>query len=247
MNVSPAAATTHADSDRPNPDPDAHRRPDSARSNGWSPPSRARFALIIPLQLFLAAGWARAGVEKIIDPRWWSGDDLRDYLVEQRPLMLPWFRTFADVFVEPVAFGIAWFVLFAQLAIAACLATNRHVKPAVWCAIVLNVAFTMAGSVNPSAFYLVMQLALLVALSRTVSTTIALRRAALWTVPAVLLLPFAMTLHPAHVIDDPALVLSFSAMIAAVTTVAISAEAPQLLAVARQRVDDAIGRFGIAS
>ena len=67
--------------------------------------------------------------------------------------------------------------------------------------------FTMAGRVNPSAFYLVMQVTLLFALSRPVGARIALRRAAVWLVPAAMFAPFARTIEPAHVIDDPALML----------------------------------------
>lgn len=198
--------------------------------------TRIASALTVPLQLFLAAGWARAGVEKVIDAQWWSGAYLRDFLAEQRPVMLPWFRPFADAVVDPLAPVFAWLVVAVQLAIAACLFSNRYLKSAVWCAIVLNVAFTMAGRVNPSAFYLVMQLALLFALSRPVPATIATRRAVLWLVPAVIVLPFARTLHPAHVIDDPALMLSFVAVLAAVTTVASSVETSQLTCLARERL-----------
>ena len=189
------------------------------RWRGTSP-----WAVLLPVQLFLAAGWARAGVEKLIDPQWWNGQLLLDYLARQRPHMLPFFVWFTDLAVIPLAAVVAGGVMTAQLAVAGCLAANRFVRPALWCGIVLNVAFTLAGSVNPSAFYLIMQLVLLFALSRATSMVIALRRAVGWLSAAAFFVPFARTVHPAEVIDDPAAMLAFVAALAAVTGLAVSAD-----------------------
>ncbi len=191
-----------------------------------APPARrhlpvGRTAILVPLYLFLIAGWLRAGVEKVIDPSWWTGEYLVGFLDEQQPHMLPFFAPFADHVLEPLAPVVAWIVVWMQLAIPICLITNRYARPALWAGIVLNLCFTMAGRVNPSAFYLVMEVTLLFALSRPIGPKIALRRAALWLVPAALFAPFARTVHPADVIDDPALMLSFLSLVAAVTTVAI--------------------------
>ena len=188
-----------------------------------------KLMVLAPLYLFLMAGWLRAGVEKVIDPTWWTGEFLVAFVEEQRAEMLPFFVPFADHVVEPLAPVVAWLVVWTQLAIAVCLATNRHVKPALWAGIVLNLSFTMAGRVNPSAFYLVMQVTLLFALSRPVLSHIAVRRAAMWLIPAVVFAPFARTLDPHHVIDDPALMISFVSLLAAVTTVAIAVHPAELL------------------
>ncbi len=51
----------------------------------------------------------------------------------------------------------------------------------------------------------------------------------LWLIPAALVAPFARTLHPAEVIDDPALMLSFVSILAAVTTVAILNRTSELI------------------
>ena len=235
--------TTDVHHRRP-PDP-SHPSSSASRSDGpiqTRRPSRTTSALLVPLQLFLAAGWARAGVEKAIDPTWWSGAHLQQFLDEQRPFMLPWFRLFADVVVHPLAPMVAWFVVAMQVAIVGCLVSNRHVKSALWAGIVLNLTFTMAGRVNPSAFYLVMQLALLFALSRPVSTRIAVRRSFLWLLPAVSVLPFARTLHPARVIDDPALMLSFVATLAAISTISVSCDADRVHDLARERLSRASSR-----
>jgi len=179
-------------------------------------------ALMLPLRLFLAAGWLRAGVEKVIDPNWWDGGALRGFLIEQESEMLPFFRAFSYAFVDPLALPVAWLVVEAQLAIGLCLLLGKFPRRAVWAGVVLNLCFTMAGRVNPSAFYLVVELALLVGLSRPVNLTIAWRRAVLWLVPAALVLPFARTLAPAEVIADPALMIAFVCGLAAISSVAWS-------------------------
>ena len=153
-------------------------RESSARTDG-----RAVAALLLPLRLFLAAGWLRAGVEKVIDPNWWTGDVLDRFLAEQRPHMLPFFRSFSDALIDPLAAPVAWLVVEVQIAIGLCLLLGRFPRRALWAGVALNVLFTMAGRVNPSAFYLVMELALLIGLSRPTNLTIAWRRATLWLVP----------------------------------------------------------------
>lgn len=205
--------------------PRTHARPDD-RDQLFEPPSppvpkRSVAALLLPLRLFLAAGWLRAGVEKVIEPDWWTGDLLADFLNEQRTEMLPFFRSFADAFVSPFTGPVAWLVVEAQIAIGVCLLLGRYTKQALWVGVVLNLTFVMSGRVNPSAFYLVMEMVLLFALSRPVPVKTAVQRAALWSIPAVAALPFAGTIAPAEVIDDPALMLSFVSGLAAITTLAL--------------------------
>ena len=195
-------------------------------------------ALLLPLQLFLAAGWLRAGIEKVIDPDWWTGESLLGFLDEQTADRLPYFGPFADGIIEPWAGGVAWLALVMQLAVGGCLLANRHVRPALWAGVLLNVTFVMAGRVNPSAFYLVMEAALLLALSRPVPVRIAQRRAVLWLAVAALSLPFVRTLHPAEAIDDPALMLAFVPVLVAVTTVAMATSSTSLAElVAHHRTD----------
>ena len=185
-------------------------------------PKRSVAALLLPLRLFLAAGWLRAGVEKVIEPDWWTGDLLADFLSEQRTEMLPFFRSFSDAFVAPFTGPVAWLVVEVQIAIGVCLLLGRYTKQALWAGVVLNLTFVMSGRVNPSAFYLVMEMVLLFALSRPVPDRTAIRRALLWSIPAVAVLPFARTIVPAEVIDDPALMLSFVSGLAAITTLALA-------------------------
>ena len=189
-------------------------------------PKRSVAAMLLPLRLFLAAGWLRAGVEKVIEPDWWTGDLLTEFLNEQRTEMLPFFGSFADAFVSPFTGPVAWLVVEAQIAIGVCLLLGRYTKQVLWAGVVLNLAFVMSGRVNPSAFYLVMEIVLLFALSRPVPVKTAIQRAALWSIPADAILPFAPTIAPAEVSDDPALMLSFVSGLAAITTLAFAVDRP---------------------
>jgi len=195
----------------------------SSTVDGPAGGARAVTALLLPLRLFLAAGWLRSGAEKVIDPNWWNGEVLDRFLLEQDVLMLPFFGWFSDLLIEPLIVPVAWLVGAMQLTIGLGLLFGRFPRRALWAGVLLNLCFTMAGRVNPSAFYLVMELALLVGVSRPVSMTIAWRRAMLWLVPAVLVLPFARTIEPAAVIDDPALMIAFVSGLAAVSSVVWSA------------------------
>ena len=56
--------------------------------------------------------------------------------------------------------------MLGQVAIALSIATGWFIRPGLWAGVVLNVVFIACGRVNPSAFYLVMELALLFALER---------------------------------------------------------------------------------
>lgn len=176
----------------------------------------------LPLRLFLIAGWARAAVEKLIDPAWWSAAALRGFLDEQRPHMLPWFGWLSEHVFEPFAPQVAITVLATQIGIVACLLTGYRVRRALWVGIALNVCFVMAGRVNPSAFYLVMQATFLFALGRPIREVVACRRAAAWLFLATVMAPFIRTIRPREVIDDPASMLTFVAVIAAITTLARS-------------------------
>ncbi len=85
----------------------------------------------------------------------------------------------------------------------------------------LNLHFMAAGAVTPSAFYLLGQGALaLWACERAMSRTRAraLRLAAGVAAFAVgVNIPFISTLHPAHVIEDPAVMFTFGGALAALT------------------------------
>ena len=189
-------------------------------------PIRASIVLL-PLRLFLAFGWLRAAAEKLIDHTWWNGDKLRSFLETQHHEALPFFRPVMNSVISPYAVQVAAIVAVLQLLIGLALLIGRPLRIALWSGIVLNVVFVLCGRVNPSAFYLVMEAALLYAVStghlgrgaRTPAARSFLLIGA-WLAVAGSMAPFVRTLQPAEVIEDPAMMLVFLSLVMAATTFA---------------------------
>ncbi|MEY2583532.1 MAG: thiosulfate dehydrogenase (quinone) large subunit [Ilumatobacteraceae bacterium] len=180
--------------------------------------------VLLPLRLFLAAGWLRAGAEKLIDPQWWTGAKLRTFLDAQHDAALPFFRPVMDGLIAPHAQVVAIVVVVTQLLCGLAIAIGKPLRPALRWVFLMNVVFIMTGKVNPSAFYLVMEIALLFAIADGV---ISVRPSApSWrTVVAAVassglgaaVAPYIRTIEPAKVIEDPAMMLTFTAFIITVT------------------------------
>lgn len=181
--------------------------------------------VLFPIRLFLIAGWLRAGAEKVISPAWWRGDTLRSFLDAQHDVALPYFQPVMDRVIGPFAVEVAAVVAVAQILIGLAILFGRPLRVALWCAVVLNVVFVLAGRVNPSAFYLVMEAALLYAVSvglladrRTEPSTRTLGLVVGWLALAAVNVPFIRTIEPAKVIEDPAMMLTFLGVVVAVTS-----------------------------
>jgi len=161
--------------------------------------------------MFLAFGWLRAGVEKAIDGDWWTGGSLRVFLAEHRESSLPFAEWLTGGPMVNLAPATAFVVLVLELVIGLGLLTGRRLRPALHAAMTLNVVFIALGVVSPSAFYMVLQLTLLLGLgsrngaARPRRAAIAITAAC--AVAAVALLPSIRTIHPAEVIHDPAIML----------------------------------------
>jgi thiosulfate dehydrogenase (quinone) large subunit len=180
--------------------------------------------VLLPLRLFLAAGWLRAGVEKLIEPTWWNGQALRTFLTAQHNGALPFFRPVMDHVIAPAATPVALVVMFTQIACGVAIAVGKQLRLALSWGFLLNVTFILAGRVNPSAFYLVMEAVMLFAIADGaigVRPTSPSRRTVMAAgVAATLglsLVPFIRTIEPGKVIEDPAMMLSFMGSIIAVT------------------------------
>ncbi|MEL6985044.1 MAG: hypothetical protein AAFO29_21615, partial [Actinomycetota bacterium] len=124
--------------------------------------------------------------------------------------------------ILPAAAAVAVVVLVVQVLIGTALTVNRAVMPALVAAGSLNLVFLAVGAVNPSAFYLVGQGAVALwhlgrrppsaGLSRGLQAAVAVAVAL-----AVISVPFIGTIHPAGVIDDPAIMMG---MLAGLTALA---------------------------
>lgn len=187
-----------------------------ARSDDHQSKNGALAIVMWPARLFLVLGWTRAGVEKLIDADWRSGDYLSEFLRDQQDVMLPIAAPVRELVDVGFALPISFAVILTELTIAALLVTRRYQRHALWVACLLNVSFVAFGVVAPSAFYLVLQMTVLLALAmnrpplpdRQVALSICV-----WTLAALVMLPFVNTLHPRDVIEDPAVMLATLALL----------------------------------
>lgn len=167
---------------------------------------------VLLVELFIGLGWIRAAVEKVIDPSWWNGTVLSDFITSHTSLTLPWYRAFLDSAVEPYLLPISITVVLAQLFAGITLVAGRMVLTGLTVGMFLNLSFIAAGAVNPSIFYLVCQGALLLWIIQNAKESGVARRSFRW-VPTVSFLvvlvnlPLVSTLDPAGVIEDPAMIL----------------------------------------
>ncbi len=206
--------------------PDHHSHPMIGRVSS--------LVMLLPVRLFLAAGWLRAGAEKLIDDRWWSGANLRTFLSQQHDQAIPFFRPVMDQAIAPAAPLVAFVVMITQLMCGLAIGTGRGMRLALRWAFLLNVVFILAGRVNPSAFYLVMEAVLLFAIADgaighrhstpSQRTFVAAGASCLF---ALVFVPYIRTIQPAGVIDDPAMMLTFLGAVVAATLVVRRAAHPE--------------------
>ncbi|NNE96621.1 MAG: hypothetical protein HKN24_11390 [Acidimicrobiales bacterium] len=181
----------------------------------WQP------AWVVLTELFIGLGWLRAVAEKLIDQRWWRGEVLEHFVEDHAGTTLGWYGPFLDIVVLPFAPVIAAVVVLGQLVAGVSLVTGRRLTVGLAVGMFLNLHFMAAGAVTPSAFYLLGQGALVLWLSE--QTVSGARIQALRIAAAVgafvvgLNIPFISTLHPAEVIEDPAVMFSFAGALAALT------------------------------
>jgi len=168
---------------------------------------------VVLTQLFIGLGWLRAVAEKVINPQWWSGAVLNDFVSDHQEATLGWYQPFIDSVVIPAAPPIALTVVLGQLVAALSLMTGRRLTLGLSVGMFLNLNFLAAGAVTPSAFYLLAQGAIALWLSEQKPTAASIKGlgvvAALATFLAAASLPFISTIHPHEVIEDPAVMFAF--------------------------------------
>ncbi len=171
---------------------------------------------LFPVRIFLAVGWIRAGAEKLVDRSWWTGDNLHLYMSGVRQDSIPFFLPVMDHAIAPMSIPIAFVVMASEIAIGAAIVLGRGMRWALRWGVVLNLVFVLSGTVNPSAFYLVMELVLLFAIAdgiigvkaKTPSQRSFVVAGAAFAFAGALV-PYIRTIEPARVIADPAMMLAF--------------------------------------
>lgn len=181
--------------------------------------------VLLPIRLFLAAGWLRAAAEKVFEPTWFDGDPIRTFLTRGLDAAPLWWQPVMEFVLLPAAQPFAIAVFIGQIATAVGLVLGLWLRVALWGGIVMNVAFMLCGAVNPSVFYLLFEISLLMALD---AGLMGWRRkrpwrptkidAAAWLLLVVLMVPSIRTIDPHHVIEDPGAVFACIGAILAITT-----------------------------
>ncbi len=181
-------------------------------------------------EIFIGLGWLRAAAAKSIDAQWWNGSALQAFLFEHQSAGLGWYQPFADQIVAPNVPLFAFTVLALQAIAAASLLSGRHRAVGLGLGIAMNLHFVAAGAVNPSAFYLLAQGALVLwmieqrpslpsidSLVRTMAAGLAM---------VGFNLPFIRTLDPKTVIDDPAIMMATVGGLTCLACIVMMQQAP---------------------
>jgi len=220
----PVAPQLHGEPVHRHPSPQSSRPPSGHAASAAMPASH--LLVLLPIRVFLAVGWLRSGIEKLIDAHWWNGDNLRAFLDQHHAVALPPLRPVMEHAIQPLALIVTFVVMATEIGCGLAIGMGRSLRAALRWAILLNTVFMLCGGVNPSAFYLVMEMVLLVAVadgtigtSPTPPTRRTYALAAALVVVAGLLVPYVRTLQPAKVIADPAIMLVFLALLQAATLV----------------------------
>ncbi len=166
-------------------------------------------------QCFLTIGWLRAAIAHAFSPGWRTGAEVDAFRVEHQGVAIEWYREIVfDGLLEPRSGSIAIAVLIGQLSVVACLGLNRLVPIGLGIGAFLNLNFVLAGAIDPSTFYLVITAT--VALWHIERSADPARSCWLTLGSTVIgftligaLIPEIETAHPASVIEDPAIVLTF--------------------------------------
>ncbi len=188
--------------------------------------------LVLPLRLFLGVAWLRVGVANLASPLWRNGDLVQRFAVNQDVVALPFALWILDAAGRHVVL-VAWVVGVTEVLCGLALLAGAWLRTALAAAVVMNLVFLVCGQVNPSIFYLMIEVVLLAALlsgavgARRALTPVAWRVVAIGSaVLAVVLLPFIETLDPEELIFDPGAVLSCLLALCAVGSWALSRPVP---------------------
>ena len=124
----------------------------------------AENAYLLPMRFFIGIGWIRAGLEKLIEPGWLNGSELTSFLNTQlsgNMVVFPFYRHWIESTFLPGALTLSWAISAGQLLVGLAVLSGTLTNFALWWGLFMNLNFILAGQVTPSAFYVVIQIILL--------------------------------------------------------------------------------------
>lgn len=168
---------------------------------------------VVVVQVFLGVGWLRSAVAKLADPDWWTGRVLADFVSDHQQDTIYWYEPLLDLVVADLATGWASVILLTEILIAVSLLTSVRLRTGLAAAVFLNLNFLLVGSTNPSIFYLILELVLILWMVETsAQPRSSLRWSRVMVVGGLTLMlacaPFLRTIDPDAVMEDPAAVLA---------------------------------------
>jgi|JYMV01.1.fsa_nt_gi thiosulfate dehydrogenase [quinone] large subunit len=119
---------------------------------------------LVPLRIFLGMGWLRAFSEKISDTGWTDGGEKLSMILNQKiesGLSFDFYIEFLNIFVIPNVDYWAFLIIIGQFLCGISLMLGIFTNIGLIAAIFMNFNFIFIGSVNPSVFYIIVQLILL--------------------------------------------------------------------------------------
>ena len=117
-------------------------------------------AFLLPLRLFIGLGWIRAGTEKIISEKWISGEMLNNYFIVQLSngsIQIPLYTQCIEQFFIPNLQTLSWIIIIGQLLAGVSIFFGIFCNIGLLGGLFMNLNFILAGSINPSAFYMIIQ------------------------------------------------------------------------------------------
>lgn len=121
---------------------------------------RNREAQVVTLRIVLGFGWLMAGVEKMNDPAWQSGGALTLFLQNQLAadaVYFPMYETLISELFLPNAAFLAWLVMVGEWLVGLALITGTLTNVALFFGVVMNLNYSLAGVIDPSILYIVIQ------------------------------------------------------------------------------------------
>ena len=120
---------------------------------------------MFPLRLFIGIGWLRAFAEKVISAGWFDGQAVGSFLDSKTAgegVAFPVYGQLIESVLRPGSRWIGWLVMALQLIVGLAVLTGTYTNLALLIGSAMNVNFILAGQINPSAFYIVIQTVLFV-------------------------------------------------------------------------------------
>ena len=117
-------------------------------------------AFLLPLRLFIGLGWIRAGTEKIISEQWLSGEILSNYFIVQLSngsIHISFYTQCIEQLFIPNVQPLSLIIVIGQLLVGVSILFGLFCNIGLLGGLFMNLNFILAGSINPSAFYMIIQ------------------------------------------------------------------------------------------